>query len=360
MAKIVFTALLLCVLFGIAGSVWYAHGSYVAARSLSSSAPPPPSACGASCSLFAEPEAGIAPFMSLVRNASTSIDLVIYELEDPAVFAALADARAQGVSVRVILNHDFYSGGSGFSTGNPNEMAYVALARAGVAVRWSSDRFIYTHEKSMVADHAQALIMSFNLVPRYYPTGRDFGVLDDDTADVSAMEAAFDADWNAADGSDGGGEDALAAGTGDDLVWSPGSRGAIVSLIDGATRSLEIYNEEMADDEVIAALGRAAERGVAVHIIMTYSADWKRAWDALEAKGAEVRTFPDISSGLYIHAKAITADDARVFIGSENFSATSLDQNRELGIVLEDRSAVNVFRTVFEKDWTAAEPFRGG
>ncbi len=316
----------------------------------------PPSACDTECSLFIEPDAGIAPFITLVRGASKSIDLVMYELEDPAIFAALADAEKRGVAVRVILNHYFYSGGSGFSRGNPNEMAYVALARAGAAVRWSSARFTYTHEKSMVIDGARAFIMSFNLVPKYYPTGRDFGVADTDAADAEAMEAAFDADWNAADGRAA----AVQVSPGNHLVWSPGSRPAIAELIDGATRSLEVYNEEMADDGIVAALERAARRGVAVRIVMTWSADWKHAWDALVAAGTNVRTYPETSSGLYIHAKAVIADGARAFVGSENFSATSLDQNRELGIMLGPSPATVVLRAVFEKDWAGAEPFRGG
>ncbi len=280
----------------------------------------------------------------------------MYELEDPAVFAALADAESRGVAVRVILNHEFYSGGSGFFRGNPNEMAYVALARGGASVRWSPGRFTYTHEKSAVIDRSRAFIMSFNLVPKYYPTGRYFGIMDSDDADVGAMEAAFDADWSEASG----GAASAPAGPGNHLIWSPGSRPAIVRLIDGAERSLEVYNEEMADDGVTAALERAARRGVAVRVVMTWSDGWKRAWDALAAAGAKVRTYPDTSSGLYIHAKAVIADGARAFVGSENFSATSLDRNRELGILLGASPATAALRAVFEKDWAGGEPFRSG
>ncbi len=316
----------------------------------------PPAACGAACAVFGEPEAGIAPFMALVRSASRSIDLVMYELEDPAVFAVLADASRRGVAVRVILNGRFYSSpGASFVRGNPNEMAYAALVRAGIPVRWASPGFTYTHEKAMAVDGARLLVMSFNLVPKYYPTGRDFGVIDGDLADVAAMEEAFAADWSAAAGGD-----PAAAPPGNALVWSPGSRGALVAMIAAASRTLEVYNEEMADEAVTDALAAAARRGVAVRIVMTWAAEWVPAWRKLAAAGAKVRTYPDAANGRYIHAKMIAADGARAFVGSENFSATSLEENRELGVMLADLRALAVLRAAFEEDWGAAAPFARG
>ena len=43
-------------------------------------------------------------------------------------------------------------------------------------------------------------------------------------------------------------------------------------------------------------------------------------------------------TGFYIHGKVVEADygtpPARIFIGSENFSNTSLNRNRELGLII--------------------------
>jgi phosphatidylserine/phosphatidylglycerophosphate/cardiolipin synthase-like enzyme len=205
--------------------------------------------------------------------------------------------------------------------------------------------------------------MSFNLVPKYYPTGRDFGVIDSDAADVGAMEATFDGDWAAVGGGGAGagiaGNAPASGSAGDDLVWSPGSRNALVQTIAAASSSLDVYNEEMADDGLITALEDAARRGVTVRVVMTYSADWKRAFDELAAAGVEVRTYPDTASGLYIHAKMILADGRLAFVGSENFSATSLDDNRELGVMLSNPAIVASLGAIFEKDRVGAEPFRG-
>ena len=55
----------------------------------------------------------------------------------------------------------------------------------------------------------------------------------------------------------------------------------------------------------------------------------------------------------YVHAKAIVADGKHVFIGSENISSTSLDENREMGRSQREQWAERIVETSFEGDWTA-------
>ncbi len=304
-------------------------------------------------SLIVEPDDGIAPVLGPIRGASRSIDLVIYELDDPGIEEALADAAARGVAVRVILSAG-YDGAS--STMNAD--AYDFLRAHGVAVRWSPGYFSLTHEKALMIDGVRAIIMTFNLVAKYYATGRDFGIGDDDPRDVSAIERTFAADWSVS----GGGREGNNGAQGDDLLWSPGAEEALLDLIRGARRSLAVYNEEMADGAVTKALIDAALRGVSVEVVMTGSSQWKWAFAELATAGAQVRVFADDPSApLYIHAKAIVADagmpGARAFVGSENFSTASLYDNRELGIVTIDRGVVAGVARTFAADWPAARPF---
>jgi phosphatidylserine/phosphatidylglycerophosphate/cardiolipin synthase-like enzyme len=71
---------------------------------------------------------------------------------------------------------------------------------------------------------------------------------------------------------------------------------------------------------------------VRVRIVCTGDGDVCR----LRAGGVQVVA----DKALYIHAKAIVADGATVFIGSENISSTSLDKNREMGLILTDHAVV--------------------
>ena len=64
---------------------------------------------------------------------------------------------------------------------------------------------------------------------------------------------------------------------------------------------------------------------------MTYDSSWKGAFARLSAAGVHVRTY-SASAPLYIHAKMILTS-SRVFLGSQNFSYTSLERNRELGLI---------------------------
>jgi cardiolipin synthase len=302
-------------------------------------------AIGGPLGLITEPDDGIAPVLAFIRGATRSVDLTMYELDDPQIESALAADEARGVAVRVILSAG-YEGASSTVNGD----AYGFLLSHGVPVRWSPAYFSLTHEKSLVADDDRALIMTFNFVSKYYATGRDFGVADDDLRDVAAIIQTFDADW------DGNGDAAGVAG--DDLVWSPGSRLAMLALINGAKQSLSIYNEEMSDSAVVKALIDAARRGVAVRVVMTGASEWKWEFDELATAGAEVRVYPDEDSApLYIHAKMIVADDMRAFVGSENFSAASLDYNRELGIVISDSATIRSLAKTFASDWQGATPF---
>ena len=63
-----------------------------------------------------------------------------------------------------------------------------------VKVVWSSSKFEYTHQKTLVVDRSEAVIMTANLTSQYYATSRDFLVTDTSRPDVDAIGAVFDAD----------------------------------------------------------------------------------------------------------------------------------------------------------------------
>jgi cardiolipin synthase A/B len=56
-----------------------------------------------------------------------------------------------------------------------------------------------------------------------------------------------------------------------------------------------------------------------------------------------------------MHAKIIVVGNKEAFVGSENISAQSLHQNRELGIIVSDPSVSNTLQTTFQYDWGASQ-----
>lgn len=287
-------------------------------------------------SLITEPEAGIGPVLTLIEQARHRVLMTIYEMTDTRVQAALAADAARGVRVRVLLGRPWDS------DGNTQTLAY--LRAHGVAARYGPPRFALTHQKSLEIDGAAALVMTFNLTPRYYAGDRDFAILDRRPSDVAAIEGAFGQDWRDAGhthGSDG------------DLLWSPGASPRLLGLIAAARHTLQIESEELSDPAIAQALCAAVARGVRVQATVTYEPSARVSLARLAHCGVEVHAYRQ-DARLYIHAKAIVADRRIAFVGSQNLSTQSLGYNRELGIAFSARPLVRALARTLSTDFASA------
>jgi phosphatidylserine/phosphatidylglycerophosphate/cardiolipin synthase-like enzyme len=330
----------------VASGVLLAIGARGAAGAQAGSSARAPTPADGGLSLIVEPNQGLTAIDRDVAAARSSVDLTMYELDDATIEQELAADARRGVRVRVLLNGGYYGRG-GFPE---NDAAAEYLRAHGVAVRSSPAVFALTHQKTVTIDGRTSLVMTLNLTSRYYASSRDFAVVDTQPADVAAIEAVFDADWD--------GTPIIPSTGSGDLVWSPGALGAQLALIAGARSTLAVENEEMDDSDVVAALCAAARRGVGVHVVMTYAAEWRSALQQLAACGVAVRTYAQ-DAALYIHAKAIVVDGREAFVGSQNFSWTSLQANRELGIVTTDTAIVGGVAATLAGDYAGASAFGG-
>jgi cardiolipin synthase A/B len=320
----------------------------VAAAAMGIAAAPaiPASAAAATYTLFTEPKQGFSPVYDLINGAKTSIDMTMYELEDSTAEKDLVTAEKRGVDVRVILDQREES---------DNSAAYNYLKNNGVHVVWSWSKYYYTHEKSLVIDGSTAVIMTANLTSQYYSTSRDFLVTDTNAEDVAAIVKVFNADYA---------HEAVTPGDGADLVWSPtNSQTKLLALINGAKSSLRIYSEEMDDTAVENALVSAAKRGVDVQLCgENEDGEYDSAYTTLAGAGVHISYYSN-PDGFYIHGKVIEADygksDAKVFIGSENFSNTSLNENRELGLIISNTTIESSIASTFATDFKDGTPWSG-
>jgi cardiolipin synthase len=318
-------------------------GTNSATASAPAPTPRPPHPSG-SLRILTEPRAGIGPIYRLITGARSSVDLTMYELADSKAEADLAADAARGVDVRVILDQHLER--------SANTAAYDYLSGHGVHVQWGPVGTTY-HQKTLSVDDSTSVIMTGNLVAYDYPGTRDFAVIDTNRADVAAIVAAFNADFHGR---------AITPPDGTDLVWSPtNAQVSVLAVINGATHSLAVEDEEMDDPAVTSALAAAAQRGVHVTITMTADPEWDQAFAELARAGVHIRLYPDEPSALYIHAKAIVADAGRagqqVLVGSQNFSIASLDYNRELGIRTHDPAVVASIAATVAADYAGATPF---
>ena len=313
------------------------------------------SACQSNCTtgpgvhgvrVIVEPDAGESPITSAIRGAQKSVWLEMYLLTDRNVISALEEDANRGVDVRVMLEPNPVGGGT-----SPSR-TLDQLRAAGIKAQFTDPSFSLTHEKGMIIDGNTAFIMTSNFTRTALGgssgyANREYDIIDTNPQDVYAVSAIFQADWN----------HTTAQFNDPNLVVSPvNSRNDFTALINSAHHTLLIEAEEMDDSSIEQAIASAEQRGVQVEVILPApsgsSGDSNsQGISVIKQGGVQVREDPR----LYMHAKIMVVDGKTAFVGSENISAQSLDQNRELGIIVSDQSVLNTLQQTFQQDWGVSQ-----
>lgn len=297
--------------------------------------------------LVVEPDSGREPVLALINSAKSSVDITIYQINDPEIVNALLAKKREGVEIRVLYNfYSFQKYGK-----DPNAETIKKLSAAGIAVQKASESFAFTHQKTITVDGRVSLIMGFNLTPAYFTKTRDYGYVTDNTAQVKEIKEVFDADWNYT----------AVSPSVPSLAWSPvNSRAKILKVINSAKHTLVLEQLEALDKECVDAVIAAAARGVKVRFITARLVPYngtedsnKAPRDRMNANGVEAK----VGTNYFYHAKMMLADYGTStqtgFIGSINFSWTSMGKNRELGVVFTEPAFLTTLSNVFESDWSA-------
>jgi cardiolipin synthase A/B len=299
--------------------------------------------------VFVEPNDGEQVIINAIASAQKSIWLEIYILSDRNVIRVLEEAANRGLDVRVMLEPHPFGGGT-----SPSE-TLDRLAASGIKAQFTNPSFSLTHEKGLIIDSSTVYIMTSNFSRSALGgssgssgyRNREYGIIDTIQQDIQATEAIFLADWNHTN----------AQFNDPNLVVSPiNSRNDFTTLINGAHSILQIEAEEMNDSNIEQALANAAQHGVQVEVILPATSSTSgdsnsQGIASIKQSRVQVREDPQ----LYMHAKIIVMDNKIAFVGSENISEQSLDQNRELGILVADPSALNRLQTTFQYDWGVSQ-----
>jgi len=328
--------------------------------------------------VFPESDNSVTPLYTLINDAKSTIDMTMYEFEDTTFLGDLVAACTRGVTVRVLLDASLKM--------TNNTPAYDTLNTSGAncSAVFSNTAFQATHQKTITVDGTTTAIMTLNLQSQYYSTSRDFALVENDPADIAAIEETFNEDYAAGtpyQGTQGPSDFTDQGGAGDDLIWSPTTatstptsprtaQGDMLGIITSATKTLLIENEEMSASNIVSALEAACKNGVTVQIVMSEDSTtaplspYVSNWLDLEAAGCGVHVYADTTTGLYIHAKAVVADyglsTQNAYVGSINYSAASMTDNRELGLYVTDPTAVMLLNTTMSADYAGGVVFQHG
>lgn len=303
--------------------------------------------------LLVMPDMGVTPLLKAIQGAKSSVWLEIYMFTNhdltAQLVAALVERAQAGVDVKVMLESHPFVPNLTPDAPSVNQETINALMAGGVSVKGSNPDFKYTHEKGMLIDGKTAFIMTCNFTNSAFTTNREYIVADTDPSDVAEVAKIFMADWNQVE----------YVPQDPELVVSPtNSRVKILKLIDSAKKSILLECEYLTDPEVATHLGNRAKSGVNISVLLSYQPkDPKTGRDSnaqekalLASKGIERVIFP---RSIKMHAKTIIVDGARAFVGSENLTSNSLNNNRELGILVEDPTVIKTLSATVQKDWNA-------
>jgi phosphatidylserine/phosphatidylglycerophosphate/cardiolipin synthase-like enzyme len=245
---------------------------------------------------------------------------------------------------------------------NPKyKTVFDQLAQAKVAVVASSPAFNLTHSKMFIVDGQWAFISTMNLVG-HFEEMRDFGLFTQDIDIIKELMLVFTADLDNAKNKTMN-TPALANAN---LIWSPvNAQQKLADLIDSARSNINLMVENLGSQTmVLEALKRARSRQVVVRLLVPecdlnpnpyYNFQALREMAAVGAEG-HVAPYPSSSQIPYIHAKVIVVDHHLAFLGSENFSFTSLTKSRETGVVFSNQTAIQQLEAYFDKDWKSSKP----
>jgi cardiolipin synthase len=276
--------------------------------------------------LIVQPDAGIAPVVSAIKQAKKSINVLIFRLDRAEIAHALEAAVARGVRVRALTAHTSRGG-----TKSLRQLEMDLLA-AGVTVSRTADDLVRYHGKMMIVDNKALHLYGFNFTGLDMLKSRSFGIITKNNRLVNEATKLFMADF-------------------DRLPYSPGYERFVVSpenarerlskFISGARRQLLIYDPQVSDDAMLRLLTDRMKGGVDVRVIGRVESKWN------------VRSEKHPSKRL--HIRAIIRDGERAFVGSQSLRRLELEKRREVGVIVTDENVVQQMLEIFEKDWAQTD-----
>jgi len=129
----------------------------------------------------------------------------------------------------------------------------------------------------------------------------------------------------------------------------------LVTHIDAARERLDVAIYEIDAEEILAALERAAARGVSVRVLADGDRDANRAsLRRLGEAGVSVRS--GSSEFQYYHPKFLVFDGREAMVMSANLNDYSMHSERNHGVLLRDPQDLEDLVAIFDADWEQREP----
>ena len=288
--------------------------------------------------LFYTPQTKSFPFLDIlvwkIDWAQDTVYLETYIFTEKRIFEALKKAQKRWINVKVLMEKNVYK--APFL----NNTRYNDLEKAWVNVTWSNpENYSLNHTKMLIIDN-EVIVSTGNYSYSSFAYNREFFIQIRDTDFVNKLTQVFDADfeWKKFSIYD------------DRLILSPDmTRTKFSTLVDSAQESIKIYSQTFSDDILEEQLSQRQADWINVEIIFP-------ELSAIASNTESYNIFEDAWISIYtmkkpkLHAKALLIDDKYLYLWSINFSYYSIEENREIWLIITNPEIIEKFLWVWEWD----------
>ncbi len=279
------------------------------------------------------PNDGQKPILELIQNATESVWMCSYELSDKKIVSSLCTAKQCGVDVRVMLE------GKPYGTSTVNTESANKLIGAGIAFSWSNPQFTITNANYIIIDHRKIVLLTLDLTEESLTQYRGYGIFISDPKVVREAEAVFIADWQKKE---------YAPACPSMLISPDNSRQKLLEIISNAKKKIWIQTHLLQDEEIIGCLIGAKRRGVNIKIILAESIPIVKGINLktqkyLSTQGINVK----LQRTPYPHGIMMLIDEKIALVGSQGLDTQSLNDYREMGVVITHPAAIKRLKGMF-------------
>lgn len=193
----------------------------------------------------------------------------------------------------------------------------------------------FVHAKTLISQDFY-IIQTANLTYSAFHNQREYFVIGTNSEINQNLKDLFRLDWD--------GHRIHSKDIHPNIVFCPTDcRHKITTLLSSAKESIYIQNQYIDDEEIIWILQDQYNAWIDLKVNLP-----------LDEKDGHFTNSDYIKylKSPRIHAKAMLIDKKYLLISSINFSQNSLDNNREIGIILTDSNSINNFLKQFDTDWS--------
>ncbi len=273
--------------------------------------------------LIIEPSDGVAPLLSAIKSARTSVEIAIFRLDRKDVEMALTTAAARGVRVTALIA---FANRGGEKSLRQLELRFL---EAGIIVARTSDDLVRYHGKYILIDRRILHVLSFNFTRLDIDHSRGFGIVTSQPDCLKEAARLFKADCTRT----------RYVPKVETFVVSPANaRPVLGTFLKKARTQLLIYDPGISDREMLKILQERVKAGVEVKVIGRVPG--RVSFDVQKL------------AGMRLHTRTIIRDRRQAFVGSQSLRAAELDSRREVGLIVRDPKAVKRLLDTFESDWS--------